>query len=95
MDSCNTSEERATYVSVQACLAAAVSQKSMDEAERDGKAATTPSAVGVHKRPSSTRFSFPGRYWVSLVNSEMNASCLCCLVDQGSETLSMAKDSGF
>jgi hypothetical protein len=72
----------AAWVFAQACGAAAIYQKSTHEAEGDGKAATK-------------RETIPGRYWRSQVNSEMKASCLCCLADQGSETLLMAKDSGL
>ena len=47
-------------------------------------------------RASATVISEPGRCWrcwIELVNSKMKDSCLCCLADQGGETLNLPTET--
>ena len=59
-------------------------------------AGTTRISTGLD-RASVTVFSEPGRCWrcwIELVNSKMKDNCLCCLADQGGETLNLPTETG-
>ena len=46
-------------------------------------------------RASATTFSGPGRWRISLLNSDRNDNLLCCMVDQGGDVLNKANVRGL
>ncbi len=87
-------EERRRMTSGQVDWPAATKPIGTESAEAVTAAITPTAEEGGLESASATTFSLPARCRRSVVNSETNARCRCCLADQGGDTRVMAATRG-